>query len=161
MTHPLTIHGDEPLGGPARPPLLYNLVYCSRAAAGVGEADVDAILHTARRWNPEHGITGLLVFGGGIFFQWLEGPRDNLLRLLAALRTDARHHDIVLLTETEEPRERLFPDWAMERVAAEDVRDVLQDAHDTARDPANARALADMLAQLDGGALGGAAHAAG
>ena len=69
-THPA--YSDEPTGGFAYP-LLYNTVYCSRATAGVDAAAVDRIIQTSRRWNPENGITGLLVFGSGIFFQWLEG----------------------------------------------------------------------------------------
>ena len=68
------LQGDEPGIGRALPPL-YNLVYCSRATAGVDDAAVQRIVGTARRQNAIHGITGLLVFGSGIFFQWLEGPR--------------------------------------------------------------------------------------
>ena len=37
------MHGDEPGSGP-RLPVLYNLVYCSRATAGVGEAAVETLL---------------------------------------------------------------------------------------------------------------------
>ena len=53
---------DEPLSGHAFP-LLYNVVYCSRATDGVDEAAVQRIIETSRRWNPAQGITGLLVFG--------------------------------------------------------------------------------------------------
>ena len=154
--HPL--HGDEPGHGHAFP-VLYNVVYCSRATAGVDDADVARIIATARRWNPEHGVTGLLVFGSGIFFQWLEGPRDNVLALMALLRSDRRHEQIILLTETEEVRERLFPDWDMERVTADHIRDVLEDALDSAEDPQNAVVLRRLLAHLDSGELSGLAAA--
>jgi hypothetical protein len=152
-----TLHrsiGDEP-GLGRNFPALYNVVYCSRARAGVDDAAVDRIIQAARRWNPEHGITGMLVFGSGIFFQWLEGPRDNVVALMALLRTDARHHHIVQLSEVEEVRERLFPDWDMERVGSEHIRDVLQDALDSASDPQNAAALKHLLDELDAGQLGG------
>ena len=151
-THPL--HGDEPMSGSMHPPLLYHLAYCSRASAGVDEATVGQIAQAAQRWNPAHGITGLLVFGGGLFFQWLEGPREALLRLLAALQRDARHADLVLLGEAEEARERMFPDWAMERVAADDIREVLADAQQAATDARSAQTLGDMLRQLEAGLLG-------
>ena len=101
--------GDEPSFGLALP-ALYNVVYCSRATADVDDAEVARIITTARRCNPEHGITGMLVFGSGIFFQWLEGPRDNVTALMSLLRTDRRHESIILLSETEEVRERLFPE---------------------------------------------------
>jgi hypothetical protein len=144
---------DEPLAGHAFP-LLYNTVYCSRAAAGVDDADVARIIETSRRMNPSNGITGMLVFGGGIFFQWLEGPRDNVTQLMRHLQSDPRHHDIVSLSTTEEVRERLFPDWDMELVTNADIRDVLVDAMDTAKDAKNSQALKLLLAQLDAGELG-------
>ena len=146
--------GDEPGRGRSQP-LLYNVVYCSRATAGVGDTDVARIVATAKRYNPENGITGMLVFGSGIFFQWLEGPRDTVTQLMVMLRTDSRHDSIVELSEVEESRERLFPDWAMELVGAEHIRDVLQDALDSAADAQNAQALKLLLEQLDGGGMGG------
>jgi hypothetical protein len=134
-------------------PLLYNLVYCSRATAGVGDTSVADIIQSSRRHNPANGITGLLVFGSGIFFQWLEGPRDNVTALMARLKTDPRHEDVVLLSANEEVRERLFPDWDMELVTTDDVRAVLEDALDDTADPKNAEALRLMLEQLDSGPL--------
>ena len=133
--------GDEPGFGHAYSPL-YNVVYCSRATADVDEAAVQHILASARRFNPEHGITG-------IFFQWLEGPRDNIRALMARSRPDSRHETIVLLSEVEEVRERVFPDWDMELVTTDPIRDVLQDALGNASDPQNAEALASLMARLD------------
>jgi hypothetical protein len=145
---------DEPLSGHAFP-LLFNMVYCSRATPGIDDAAVAHIIETARRWNPAQGITGLLVFGSGIFFQWLEGPRDNVTQLMANLKNDPRHESIVLLSTTEEVRERLFPDWDMELVTGADIRDVLMDALDEAKDENNAAALRLLLVQLDSGQLSG------
>jgi Sensors of blue-light using FAD len=152
--HPRSPHGDEPMSGHAFP-LLYNLVYCSRAAAGVDDAAVDRIIASSRRHNPARGITGLLVFGGGIFFQWLEGPRDNITELMATLKTDPRHENVVALSTTEEVRERLFPEWDMELVTATDIRDVLLDAMGDAKDAQHAAALGLLLEQLDSGQLSG------
>jgi hypothetical protein len=146
------MQSDEPISG-HHLPLLYNIVYCSTATAGVDAAAVDDIISYARRNNPAHGITGLLVFGSGVFFQWLEGPRDNVRQLYANLRKDPRHDAIVLLSEDEEIRERLFPNWDMELVDAPQIRDVLQDALDSAEDGGNAQALRRMLEQLDAGDL--------
>jgi hypothetical protein len=144
---------DEPGSGGGYP-LLYNVVYCSRASAGVDDAAVARIIASARRHNPVHGITGMLVFGSGIFFQWLEGPRDNVRHLMATLRADTRHVDVVELSEVEEVRERLFPDWDMELVTTDHIRDVLDDALGAAEDPQNAAALRALIEQLDAGTLG-------
>jgi hypothetical protein len=153
MINDLFAQSDEPISG-HRLPLLYNVVYCSKATAGVDAAGVDAIIACSRKNNPARGITGLLVFGSGVFFQWLEGPRDNVLHLLGSLRKDPRHESIVLLNENEEIRERLFPDWDMELVEAPEIRDVLEDALATAEDTGgNAQALRQMLEELDAGAL--------
>jgi hypothetical protein len=136
-------------------PTIYNVVYCSRATPGVGEADVQRIVAGARRFNPENGITGMLVFGSGIFFQWLEGPRANVQVLMAKLRADKRHDQIIELSEVEEVRDRLFPDWDMELVTADHIREVLQDARDNSTDPIHQGALDRLLAHLDSGALSG------
>jgi hypothetical protein len=146
--------GDEPTAEFGLP-TLYNLVYCSRSTAGVDMATVDRIIAVAQRRNPVNGITGLLVFGSGIFFQWLEGPRDRVTQLMNNIKRDARHDTIVPLSESEEVRERLFPDWAMELVTTEDIRTVLEDALSTAEDEKNVQALRLLVQQLDSSALGG------
>lgn len=72
---------------------------------------------------------------------------------MATLQTDPRHENVVPLSTTEEVRERLFPDWDMELVSADTIRDVLVDALDTAKDKQNAEALRLLLEQLDSGQL--------
>lgn len=139
--------GDE--AGFRGDPLLYNLVYCSHAAEGVGDAAVNGIIATAHRNNSAHGITGLLFFGGGLFLQWLEGPRANVLRLFQNLEADRRHHDLVVLSRSEEVRERLFGDWDMELVASDDIRAVLLDALSTTSEENSAEAIRRMLWQLE------------
>jgi len=64
------------------------------------------------------------------------------------------HDSIVPLSATEEVLQRLFPDWDMELVTATDIRDVLLDALDDAKDPQNAAALRLLMAELDSGKLG-------
>lgn len=156
MTNTHTPFGDEPAHGLGLRPL-YHTVYCSRASLGVDGPAVDRIIASSHRLNPARGITGLLVFGSGIFFQWLEGPRDNVLELMALLKADARHRDMVTLEESEEVRERLFPDWSMELVDATDIRAVLLDARETAQDEQSIKALSSLLEQLAKGSLSGLA----
>ena len=151
--------GDEPGSGQAFPSL-YNIVYCSKATADVDDAAVSRIIESSRRHNPARGITGLLVFGSGVFFQWLEGPRDTVTALLNLLKTDPRHDNVVVFSENEESRERLFPDWDMELVSTADIRDVLVDALDSAAGTRNADALNLLLTELDSGRLSGMGAAA-
>jgi hypothetical protein len=143
---------DEPMSSEASTPL-FNLVYCSRASENVDAETVDHIVAVARRNNPAHGITGLLVFGSGMFFQWLEGPRASVLQLMSKLQSDPRHQSVVQLSQSEELRDRLFPDWDMELVGADHIREVLLDARDNATDERNAEALSVMLQHLESGEL--------
>ena len=132
---------------------LHNLVYCSRAAAGVDADAIAKIIATARQYNPRFGITGLLVYGSGVFFQWLEGPRVHIASLMQIISADPRHSSVVVLAEEDEIRDRLFPDWDMELVEAADVRVVLEDALHDAADPKQKKALAQMLDELNAGRI--------
>jgi hypothetical protein len=129
-------------------PMLYTFVYCSRAAEGVDDAEVKRLVEAAQRYNLTCGITGVLVFGSGVFFQWIEGPAAEVRRLMASLHGDPRHYDIVLLDQSEEKRERLYPDWQMESVGADDIREVLKDALESAEDESNIAALKRILDHL-------------
>ena len=73
--------------------------------------------------------------------------------MIASLHGDARHYDIVALSQSEEERERLYPNWDMEKVEAEDIRLVLEDALESAEDKNNIAALTRILKQLDSGPL--------
>ena len=148
MSAPQHLQGDEPGFGP-RVAALYNVVYCSRATEGVDDDEVQRIIATARRCNAEHGITGMLVFGSGIFFQWLEGPRHEVTALMGLLRKDTRHENVVELSEEEDIGERLFPTWDMELVGSDHIREVLEDALGSARDSKKKQALQRLLAHLD------------
>jgi hypothetical protein len=133
---------------------IHNIVYCSKAVQNMDQEALEKIIATAQYHNPRFGITGLLVFGSGIFFQWLEGPRDNVISLFEIISADPRHSDVVLLTQEDEFRERLFPDWDMELVAAEDISAVLEDAMHEASDPKQKNTLSNMLQELNKSQLG-------
>jgi hypothetical protein len=128
---------------------IHHIVYCSRAVQHMDKEALEKIIATAKHHNPRFGITGLLVFGSGIFFQWLEGPRDNVTSLFKIITADPRHSDVVLLTKEDEFRERLFPNWDMELVAAEDISAVLEDAMHQTSDPKQKNTLSHMLKELN------------
>ena len=134
-------------------PVVRHFVYCSRAAAGLDDVEVERIVQSAKRQNAARGITGVLVFGSGVFFQWIEGPAAQIEKLIASLHGDPRHHDIVSLSQDEEECERLYPTWEMEKVEAEDIRTVLQDALESAEDESNVVALKRILEHLSTGSL--------
>ena len=127
---------------------LHNLIYCSLARPNMDPAEIQKIIATAKHHNPRYGITGLLVYGSGIFFQWLEGPKDNVIRLMNIIGEDPRHLNVVVLSEEEEIRDRLFPDWDMELVEAAEIGDVLKNALKEASDEKQKQMLSMFLTQL-------------
>ena len=91
--------------------MLVRLLYASRAVDGSG-ATIESILDTARQHNLDSGITGILVYGGGIFMQAIEGGRQAISDLYGTIQRDARHKDVILL-HYEEILERRFGGWTM------------------------------------------------
>jgi len=145
---------DEP-GFPREATLGYSavaletFVYCSRASEGVDEAEVDRLIEFSQQRNAARGITGMLVFGSGVFFQWVEGSPTEVRKLVASLHGDSRHFDIVELDRSVDKRERLYPEWEMERVDAEDIRAVLLDALESADDEKNIAALKRIIEHIE------------
>jgi Sensors of blue-light using FAD len=130
---------------------IFSLTYCSRAAPNLGNSEIEAIVVAARSNNARRNITGWLVCGSGIFFQWLEGKREDVKQLMGLITADARHNTIVILSEAEDVGERLFEDWDMELVSADDIREVLLDAIGTSHDKKNVAALRMLLTEINSG----------
>jgi hypothetical protein len=61
---------------------------------------------------------------------------------------DPRHLNVVVLSEEEEIRDRLFPDWDMELVEAAEIGDVLKNALKEASDEKQKQMLSMFLTQL-------------
>ena len=91
--------------------MLVRLLYASRAV-DTTPAAIEAICASARQHNAEHGVTGVLVYGGGIFMQAIEGGRQAVSDLYGAIQRDPRHKDVALL-HYEEILERRFGGWTM------------------------------------------------
>ena len=96
--------------------MLVRLMYASRAAAGLDQETLSAILRQSRSANPAHGITGVLCYSEGVFLQVLEGGRDRVNQLYNRIVGDRRHHGCEIMLY-EEISERRFAGWAMGQVA--------------------------------------------
>ena len=95
--------------------MLVRLMYASRAASGIDQTELVAILKKSKVNNPPAGISGVLCFSGGIFLQVLEGGRAQVNKLYHHIAADKRHHDVMLMNY-EEIEERSFAGWAMGQV---------------------------------------------
>jgi hypothetical protein len=125
---------------------LRQFFYHSRLSPDHNASCISAIVKTARGFNASHAITGVLVFDGEVFCQYIEGPADDLGVLVARLQADPRHTGFTELLSGESG-ERLFPAWSMAYAALDDehyLRELVE------RPPQEAlRHLRDTLSSLD------------
>ncbi len=99
--------------------MLVRLLYASRAV-DASPPSIEAILSQSRQYNPQHGITGILCYGGGIFLQAIEGGRQPVSDLFGYIQRDTRHKSVAIL-HYEEISERRFSGWTMGQVNLERV----------------------------------------
>lgn len=92
---------------------LYQLVYTSRLAFDASVSSVADICRVSRVRNGQDGVTGLLIFDGLRFCQYLEGARDKVRALAQAICEDVRHEQFMILHEGDFSGPRLFNDWSM------------------------------------------------
>lgn len=78
----------------------------------MSQDDLHVLLEEARRANTSNGITGILLFENGYFFQVLEGPATAVVELYNKIRVDPRHHTVTKLVGAP-IQERTFTDWSM------------------------------------------------
>jgi len=92
--------------------MIYQAIYSSAAEEALSDVAIAEILAVAHERNAVLGITGVLIFGEGIFLQILEGSQDAVTALLAKIASDQRHHDMKVFYRAEQA-ERAFGDWRM------------------------------------------------
>jgi hypothetical protein len=62
--------------------------------------------------NKKTDITGMLLYKSGNFMQYIEGPKDNILKLMEVIGEDDRHNTIIEIMSGEIST-RNFADWSM------------------------------------------------
>jgi hypothetical protein len=91
---------------------LTSLTYRSRAVDRMSVGALRGLERASQARNRAEGLTGLVCYDDGHFFQWLEGPAESLVRVWDSVRRDARHTDIADVTmRTTEAR--VFDGWDM------------------------------------------------
>ena len=91
---------------------LVSQLYTSKAAENISLADLQAIRDVAVMRNAMNGITGVLLFTGASFCQYLEGPEASIDELVDAITLDRRHSDINV-NQKRLIEGRICPDWSM------------------------------------------------
>ena len=73
----------------------YAISYVSTAAPGLDEKQVEEIFKKTNAHNNGNGITGILLFSEGNFFQVIEGEKSIILDLYDKIQQDKRHQNII------------------------------------------------------------------
>lgn len=127
---------------------LIHCIYASAATASCTEATIAGIVRQSQARNLRRGITGMLVYSEGSFFQVLEGEAADVDALFATIAGDPRHTGITLIIREPIAR-RAFARWSMASatVSATDLSRLLQPS----RGQAGASSEAQWLAHVDEG----------
>lgn len=91
---------------------LVHLIYASTATQGFDQTELIALLRKARAANAQVGVTGMLLYVAGNFFQVLEGEQSAVEAQFAKIMTDPRHTNVVTIIK-EPLAKRSFGDWTM------------------------------------------------
>lgn len=120
--------------------LIRQVLYISKSTRAMSDAELHDIASKARLMNEQTGITGALLFVENSFVQVIEGEDGPIECLLAALRADIRHRDLIILMDRKVPS-RDFKNWSMGiiTISEEKKAEVVREIHlaDTAELPAN------------------------
>lgn len=104
----------------AKPKDLVELSYLSETVSDMSFLGLMRLLESARNFNQNHGITGILFYDNQQFGQIIEGERANVMKVWKRIQEDQRHHRIELL-EIRETAERAFPGWLLRFYGAESL----------------------------------------
>lgn len=99
---------------------LYSMLYHSELANSASPSCVPEIIKTARAFNANHGVTGILVFDGHRFLQHLEGQQQILQDLILRIAKDPRHTNFRLQYAGINSSERQYRNWSMAYAPIED-----------------------------------------
>lgn len=77
----------------------HTICYVSKPQEGVTEEEINSIFNITQTNNRAGGITGILLYGFGNFFQVLEGEEKQIVKLFQTIKDDSRHHKIETLID--------------------------------------------------------------
>jgi adenylate cyclase len=105
-----------------------RIMYISTATLRLSGDEIDEIGRISSRNNLKVGITGILFSAHEFFFQILEGEEDEVDRILARIRSDPRHRDVLILKSEHDIAERLFFMWSMKTIRLDSANDIILQA---------------------------------
>lgn len=125
--------------------MIYRIIYLSAATELFPDDEIGNLLEISRHNNRDAGITGMMLYHDGSFFQVLEGDEPAVTALYARICRDPRNHRHTLLWQGT-AAERAFPGWSMgfaridklaerHRDGTQSLNDVAASLQETVSDP--------------------------
>ncbi|WP_447896930.1 BLUF domain-containing protein [Stenotrophomonas sepilia] len=104
---------------------LRAIAYASEAIPGLSMDHVDDLARAAAGFNFEAGVTGVLLYDGLRFLQYIEGPEDSINVVYSRILSARSHRELIELGRGRVSG-RFFPDWSMRLlwVEASEIRSV-------------------------------------
>ena len=104
---------------------MIHLVYVSTALNEMDDDELLSLLAQARDRNRRQGITGMLLYSNGNFFQVLEGEEKDVGEVYDSILKDKRNHWNIVIVK-ERISERSFPNWSMgfRKLSENDLRSI-------------------------------------
>jgi hypothetical protein len=84
----------------ARDDAVLHVVYVSTLSSDFDYSCYASICRTSRARNEQSGVSGMLLFDGQQFVQWLFGAHATVTALMSAIARDPRHSDIHVVYES-------------------------------------------------------------
>ncbi|MBB4654166.1 hypothetical protein GGR73_000665 [Xanthomonas sp. F14] len=91
---------------------LHAIAYVSEVRRPWTLAEVDRLLVSSSALNAQNSITGVLLYDGQRFFQYIEGSPAQLWDTYDRIKRSNRH-DLVAEVYNGQVSERYFPQWQM------------------------------------------------
>lgn len=88
------------------------VVYVSSAVRLLNDQELEHLVESAGRFNAEAGVTGVLLYYDGTFFQYFEGEQPAVEQVYERVRRSPLHWNLIELFQSGIVR-RLFDDWYM------------------------------------------------
>ncbi|MES9027871.1 BLUF domain-containing protein [Stenotrophomonas sp. BSUC-16] len=104
---------------------LRAIAYASEAIPGLSMDHVDDLAKAAAGFNFEACVTGVLLYDGLRFLQYIEGPEDSINVVYSRILSARSHRELIELGRGRVSG-RFFPDWSMRLlwVEASEIRSV-------------------------------------
>ena len=86
--------------------MLTTIIYRSHICDNVSVKSLEEMVAGANQINSQADVTGILLFNGTHFFQLLEGPEENVVKIYRHICRDHRHYNVVELLYDYAPARR-------------------------------------------------------